>query len=132
MKNPPARNLHLDLFRLWAIRLLRLESGLLLLIDLYLLRGAIFLKVSSVSALAGVMIFSLVGAIGLFYCSLAYARKRSWGRAPAVLANLIALGVSYFMLKGGLILFSLLLATLAVATLLTSLFGYQEGAQSGQ
>lgn len=132
MKNPEAKNLYLELARAWAIRLLRLESGLLLLIDLYLLRGAIFLKVSSVAALTGVMIFSLLGAIGLFYCSLAYARKRSWGRAPAVLANLIALGVSYFMLKGGLILLSLLLASLALVTLMTLLFGYQEEVQSEQ
>ena len=85
-----------------AIQALRLESLVLLALILYLALLAAFRTkpLSAPLALAGDFIALALGAIGLFACSISYKNGKSWGRAPAVLANLIALGVAYFMLSG--------------------------------
>ena len=46
---------------------------------------------------------------------------------PAVLANLIAIGVSYYMITGGLLVVGIPLALVGAATLVSALFGYREG-----
>jgi hypothetical protein len=55
-----------------------------------------------------------------------FEKKRSFGRAPAVLANLIALGVSYYMISGNFLLIGIPLAILAVITLISAALGYSE------
>jgi hypothetical protein len=57
---------------------------------------------------------------------MGFARKRSYGRAPAVLANAIAVGVSYYMITGGLLAVGIPLALLGATTFIASLFGYHE------
>lgn len=109
-----------------ARRLLQLESILLLLLALYLSTSAIFKKISAPGALAGEISFSLFAAIGLFICSRAFAQRKAYGRAPALLANLIALGVAYFMISGRLIWVGTLVALLAMVTALCALLGYSE------
>ena len=58
--------------------------------------------------------------------SIDFDKQKSFGRAPAVLANLIALGVSYYMITGKLYLVGIPLALLAGATLISSALGYSE------
>jgi hypothetical protein len=55
-----------------------------------------------------------------------FEKKRSFGRAPAVLANLIALGVSYYMISGNLLIIGIPLAILAIITLVSATLGYRE------
>ena len=85
-----------------AISMLRVESIILVALIIYLaLLDAFRTKpLSAPLALAGDFIGLALGAIGLFACSYSYKNRKSWGRAPAVLANLIALGVAYFMASG--------------------------------
>ena len=109
-----------------AVILLRIEAALLAGIVLYLIGAAILKGVEAPGALAGVILFATSGAVGLYFCSRGFAQRQSYGRAPALLANLIALGVSYFMISGHLIWVGTVLALLATVTALSSLFGYTE------
>jgi hypothetical protein len=111
-----------------AIVLLRLESIILLALIVYLaLLDSLRTKpLSAPLALAGVFIALVLGTIGLFACSISYKNGKSWGRAPAVLANLIALGVAYFMLSGKFYIGAYPLGLLAIITAGTCVLGYRE------
>ena len=106
--------------------LLRFESVLLLGLFAYVAISAFTKGVEAPGALAGILFATLFGAGSLYLCSRAFASSSSSGRAPALLANLIAVGVSYFMISGHLVLVGTLLAMLAGLTALSSLFGYTE------
>ena len=109
-----------------AVILLRIEAAVLVGIVFYMVGAAITQGVEAPGALAGVTLFATTGAIGLYFCSRGFAQHQSFGRAPALLANLIALGVSYFMISGHLIWVGTALALLATVTALSSLLGYTE------
>jgi len=72
-------------------------------------------------AILGVIIFAFIGASGLYLSARGFSSGKMYGRAPAVLANLIALGVAYFQLSAHLWYTAIPLALLALATLLLSL-----------
>jgi hypothetical protein len=109
-----------------AVWLLLVESLILVGIVLYLLLASVFSTATWPSALIGEIVFALIGAAGLFFASMGFARKRSYGRAPAVLANAIAVGVSYYMISGGLLTVGIPLAILGATTFVAALFGYHE------
>ena len=109
-----------------AVWLLRIESLILVGIVLYLLLASVFSTATWPSALIGEIVFALLGAAGLFFASMGFVRRRSYGRAPAVLANAIAVGVSYYMITGGLLIVGIPLALLGAITFVTALFGYRE------
>ena len=112
--------------RMSAVWLLRVESLILVGIVLYLLLASVFSTATWPSALIGEIVFALIGATGLFFASMGFVRKRSYGRAPAVLANAIAVGVSYYMISGGLFAVGIPLALLGATTFIAALFGYHE------
>ena len=93
-----------------AIWLLRIESLILVGIVVYLLLASVFSTATWPSALIGEIVFAILGATGLFFASTGFAKRRSYGRAPAVLANAIAVGVSYYMISGGLLIVGIPLA----------------------
>ena len=112
--------------RRWVVRLLRIEALVLLLLAIYLVVAALGRTVSSFSGLLGEILFAILGAIGLYIASIGYRRGHSFGRAPSVLANLIALGVSYFMYSGHAIRSAIPLSIIAALTLFAAILGYQE------
>ena len=109
-----------------AIWLLRVESLILVGLVIYLVLASVFSTATWPSALIGEIVFALIGAAGLFFASVGFVRKRSYGRAPAVLANAIAVGVSYYMISGGLLIVGIPLALLGATTFVVALFGYHE------
>ena len=109
-----------------AIWLLRVEALILVGIVIYLLLASVFSTATWPSALIGEIVFALMGATGLYFASVGFARKRSYGRAPAVLADAIAVGVSYYMITGGLLVVGIPLALLGSVTFVAALFGYRE------
>ena len=109
-----------------AVWLLRVESLILVGTVIYLLLASVFSTATWPSALIGEIVFALMGATGLYFASVGFARKRSYGRAPAVLANAIAVGVSYYMITGGLLVVGIPLALLGSITFIAALFGYRE------
>ena len=112
--------------RIRAIYLLRLESLIILGLVIYLLVAPLISEVNAPAALSAEIIFGLLGSIGLWASASGFKQKKSFGRAPAVLANLIALGVSYYMITGKLLVVGIPLAILAAITLISAALGYKE------
>ena len=109
-----------------AVFLLKAESGLLIAIVIYLILAPLISDVSVPSALSAEIVFGLLGATGLWFCAKGFKDQKSYGRAPAVLANLIALGVSYYMILGSLLIVGIPLLLLATTTLVSAALGYSE------
>ena len=112
--------------RVRAIYLLRLESLIILGLVIYLLVAPLISEVNVPAALSAEIIFGLLASIGLCASASGFKQKKSFGRAPAVLANLIALGVSYYMITGKLLIVGIPLAILAAITLISAALGYKE------
>ena len=120
------RVLALEKSRVRAIYLLKFESIIILGIVVYLVIAPLFSTVSLPNALGAEIIYGLLGSIGLWVSAVGFAQKRSYGRAPAVLANLIALGVAYYMIAGKFLLVGIPLAILALITMVSAALGYKE------
>ena len=116
----------LDASRKRAIYLLKFESLLILGIVIYLLVAPLISTVSEVDALSAEIVFGLLGSVGLWASAIGFEKQRSFGRAPAVLANLIALGVSYYMISGSFLLVGIPLMLLSIITILSSALGYKD------
>lgn len=112
--------------RVRTIYLLRLESLIILGLVIYLLVAPLISEVNVPAALSAEIIFGLLAFIGLWASASGFKQKKSFGRAPAVLANLIALGVSYYMITGKLLIVGIPLAILAAITLISAALGYKE------
>lgn len=73
------------------------------------------------SPLLGELLFIVLGSAGLAASAAGYRRGKYFGRSPAVLANLIALGVVSYQVQAGLWLVAIPLAALALATVVAAL-----------
>ena len=71
--------------------------------------------------LLGVLLFVALGSGGLAIAAIGYRRGKYFGRAPSVLANLIALGVVSYQVQAGLWIVAIPLAVLAAVTLAATL-----------
>ena len=67
--------------------------------------------------LLGVLLFAIAGGLGLIACGRGFAMGKNYGRAPTVLANLIAIGVAYYQIDGGFYIGAVPIILLAVPTL---------------
>jgi len=112
--------------RVRAIYLLRLESLIILGLVIYLLVAPLISEVNAPAALSAEIVFGLLASIGLWASASGFKQKKSFGRAPAVLANLIALGVSNYMITGKLLVVGIPLALLASITLISAALGYKD------
>jgi hypothetical protein len=112
--------------RVRAIFLLRLESLIILGLVIYLLVAPLISEVNAPAALSAEIVFGLLACLGLWASASGFKQKKSFGRAPAVLANLIALGVSYYMITGKLLVVGIPLAILASITLISAALGYKD------
>jgi len=82
--------------------LLNLEGAVVLALGAFLIFKTIAADSVEIAPLAGEILFSLIGGLGLLASAYSFKNKRRFGRAPAVLANLIALGVAKYQFEGGL------------------------------
>ena len=112
--------------RVRAIYLLRLESLIILGLVIYLLVAPLISEVNAPAALSAEIVFGLLACLGLWASASGFKQKKSFGRAPAVLANLIALGLSYYMITGKLLVVGIPLAILASITLISAALGYKD------
>lgn len=111
-----------------AIVMLRFESVILMALIVYLaLLDALRTKpLTAPLALAGDFIGLALGTVGLFACSVSFKNGKRWGRAPAVLANLIALGVAYFMASGKFYIGAIPLGVTSLITAGACVLGYRD------
>ena len=84
-----------------SVRVLRLETGLVFSLALYMIVLGITHDKDWEPFLA-VLSFSLFGAIGLYVLANGVNYGKRWASAPAILANLIALGVAKYQFEAGL------------------------------
>lgn len=101
--------------------LLIVEAVVILLLALWLVVLTFTSDSFEVLPFLGVLLFALLGSGGLAVSAMGYRRGKYFGRSPAVLANLIALGVVSYQLEAHLWFVAIPLAALAAATLIAAL-----------
>jgi len=86
-----------------AIVLLRIEGIVILTLGLFLIiKGLIAGGGIEWFVISGIFTLTLSGGFGLLAASHGFKSMRMYGRAPSVLANLIAIGVAKYMFEAGL------------------------------
>ena len=101
--------------------LLFVESAVIAGLGLWLIVFSFTHENVEILPLLGVLLFALLGAGGLAVSAIGYRRGKYFGRSPAVLANLIALGVVSYQIEAHLWFVAIPLAALAGATLIAAL-----------
>ena len=101
--------------------LLFVEAGVVVLLALWLVVLTFTTDSFELLPFLGVLLFALLGAAGLAASAVGYRRGKYFGRSPAVLANLIALGVVSYQVEAHLWFVAIPLAALAGTTLITAL-----------
>ena len=101
--------------------LLFIESAVIVALALWLIVMTFTHDNVEVLPLLGVLLFAFLGAGGLAASGIGYRRGKYYGRSPAVLANLIALGVVSYQVEAHLWFVAGPLAALAGATLIAAL-----------
>jgi hypothetical protein len=102
--------------RKWAAALANLEALFLLSLALYLFTRSLTSDVEELDAVIAEIIFLIAGATGLFFAGRGILRGKKYGRGPIVMANLIALGVAYYMIDGDRISWGITLGAVAITT----------------
>ncbi len=97
--------------------LLYIESAIVLALGLWLVFFSFTHENEEVAPLLGEISFAILGAIGLFAAGRGYVRGKNYGRSPAILSNLIALGVAYYQIQGAFYIGAIIILALAIPTL---------------
>ncbi len=101
--------------------LLFIEAGVVVLLALWLIVLTFTTDSFELLPFLGVLLFALLGAAGLAASAMGYRRGKYFGRSPAVLANLIALGVVSYQVEAHLWFVAIPLTALAGTTLIAAL-----------
>ena len=104
-----------------AATLVRIEALFLAGLATYLAVRTATSKVEELDAILAEIIFLSFASAGLFFAGRGFIAKRNFARAPTVLANLIAIGVAYYMIDGERGLLGIGLGSFALITLLAAL-----------
>lgn len=97
--------------------LLYVEAAIVLALGLWLMVLGFTHEKKELPPLLGVIAFALLGALGLFASGRGFAKGKNYGRGPAVISNLIALGVAYYQVQGSFYLGAVIILALAIPTL---------------
>ena len=97
--------------------LLYIEASLLLSLGVGLGVLGLTHDKKELAPLIGVVVFALLGAGGLFASGRGYKSGKNYGRSPAILANLIAVGVAYYQIQGHFYFGAVVILLLALPTL---------------
>ena len=91
-----------DFRRRIAVILLRTEGIVILALGVALIiKGLITDGAIEWFVISGILFLALSGGIGLLLAATGLKNRKMYGRAPAVLANLIAIGVSKYIFEAG-------------------------------
>lgn len=101
--------------------LLFVEAAVVLLLALWLVVLTFTTDSFELLPFLGVLLFALLGSAGLAASAMGYRRGKYFGRSPAVLANLIALGVVSYQVEAHLWFVAIPLTALAGTTLISVL-----------
>ena len=81
-----------------AYRLMLLETLISLVWTIYLIVAPIFSEVTSPVGLVLDVLYYVIFTLALWFCARGFKNGKRYVQAPALLINLILLGVSYFMI----------------------------------
>ena len=85
-----------------VVGLLRIEGILILVLGMFLIiKGLTVSRSIEWFVISGIIFLALFGGIGLLLSANGFKKKKIYGRAPAVLSNLIAIGVSKYIFEAG-------------------------------
>jgi hypothetical protein len=104
-----------------AATLVSIEAVFLLALGIYLLIRTVTSEVEELDAVIAEIVFLFFGSAGLTFAGRGFRQQRNYGRGPTVMANLIAIGVAYYMIDGDRVLIGAVLGGFAVLTLLSAL-----------
>ena len=99
MNNDPAKAAKA---RALVASLLFVEAAVIAGLGLWLLVMGFTHENVEIYPLLGVLLFAIAGSAGLAASAIGYRRGKYFGRSPAVLANLIALGVVSYQVEAHL------------------------------
>lgn len=105
---------NLSHYRSTVATLLYIEAAIVLALAGWLVALGITHDQKEIAPLVGVIIFAALGSAGLFASGRGYKNGKNYGRSPAILANLIALGVAYFQIQGHFYLGAVVILPLAL------------------
>ena len=94
--------------------LLYIEAAIVLALAIWLVTLGFTHDNRELAPLIGVVVFALLGAGGLFASGRGYKNGKNYGRSPAILANLIAVGVAYYQIQGHFYLGAVVILPLAL------------------
>ena len=77
------------------------EALLLFFLALFLIVESFISEAKNFDALIAEIIFAILGGLGLLFAARGIRRGKRYGNSPSLLANLIALAVSYYIVEGG-------------------------------
>lgn len=100
-----------------AATLLFIEGGVVLALGAWMIVLGFTHENREILPLLGVVLFCILGGLGLIQCGRGYKDGKNYGKAPAVLANLIALGVVKYQFEGAIYYLAIPIGILAVSTL---------------
>ena len=100
--------------------LLMLESILVLALGIYMIALG-FTHDKAWMPYLSVIGFAFVGSVALFVLSRGVKNDKRWANSPAILANLIALGVAKYQFEGGLYPLAIMVSAMAI-TVVVCLF----------
>jgi hypothetical protein len=106
--------------------ILRLEAAIVFFLGLYMVALG-FTHDKAWMPYLSVIGFAFVGSAALFFLSKGVKESKRWANSPAILANLIALGVAKYQFEAGLYWFAIpitILGVLVLAGLLSILKSY--------
>lgn len=94
------------------------EALLLFFAALFLVVESFISEVKNFDALIAEIFFAILGGIGLLMAAKGIRRGKRYGNSPAMLANLIAVAVSYYIFEGGWPGIAIMLGTFAVLAII--------------
>jgi peptidoglycan/LPS O-acetylase OafA/YrhL len=113
-----------EVSRDWLYRLassLAILEGLIVAgLGLFLVLNSFFSDVEEPSAWLAEITFAALGSIGLIVAGMGLKRRKNWGRAPVVIANLIALPVAYYLWTSNQMVIAILLGSIALPALVSA------------
>ena len=97
--------------------LLAFEGSVILSLDIYLIiQNFIADNIDDRHALLGEIIYATGGAVVLFLLAWGFYKEKRAQRSPAILLNLIFIGVSSYMLSEGLMILGIVTFVISAAT----------------
>ena len=97
--------------------LLYIEASIVLALGVWLGVLGLTHDKKELAPLLGVIVFAVLAAVGLFASGRGYKNGKNYGRSPAILANLIAVGVAYYQIQGRFYIGAVIILVLALPTL---------------